>query len=388
MGRAVLLGAWTLALASSAYADGPITNRDYAIDIYEGVAIGNTAWVGMGGAGAALITGTAGTLINPSAPAVRETTDTSRWDWDYHFDVLSARASEDYDNNGIQVGDGGAELFTAGLGMRIGNWASAITYSRQIAPIVNGTPTPDDDLDAKAERFRYVLARYIAGSDLAVGVGFQNVTFRVVPEGGDTLFSINGTGLVAGATWVPKMQNFRIAAAVESKILGADVASRCDPENCMGYILPQNVVSSARVIGGFAYRFAKTPWNQLVPTRWRDEYALTTTADVLITGSAPNAYGIEAFGLQQLQRSGRHTAVSLRAGAEGEVIPGRLRLRAGGYWEPERFDDQGGRMHVTFGLEVRVIQLWLVGSRRLRLSFTGDVASQYRNVVASIGFWH
>ena len=111
MGRgAVLLGALTLAAASSAHAQAPITNREYAIDIYEGVAIGNTAWVGMGGAGAALITGTAGTLINPSAPAVRETTDNARWDWDYHFDVLSARASLDYDNNGVQVGDGGTRL--------------------------------------------------------------------------------------------------------------------------------------------------------------------------------------------------------------------------------------------------------------------------------------
>jgi hypothetical protein len=156
----------------------------------------------------------------------------------------------------------------------------------------------------------------------------------------------------------------------------------------MGYILPTHVVSPARVIGGLAYRFARTQWNQLVPTRWRDEHALTMTADVLVTGKSPNAYGIEAFGLQQLQRSGRHTAVSLRGGAEVEAVPGRLRLRLGSYWEPERFVDQGGRIHVTFGIEVRVFEFWLIGRRRGRLSFTGDVASQYRNVVGSIGFWH
>ena len=142
------------------------------------------------------------------------------------------------------------------------------------------------------------------------------------------------------------------------------------------------------MIGGFAYRFAKTQWNQLVPTRWRDEYALTLTSDVIVTGSSPNAYGIEAFGLQQLQRSGRHSATSVRVGAEGEVVPGRLRLRLGSYWEPERFVDQGGRIHLTFGAEVGVFQFWLIGKRRLRLSFTGDVADKYRNVVGSIGFWH
>ena len=45
----------------------PITSRDYAIDLYDGVAIGNTAMVGMGGAGAADVLGTAGVLLNPSA---------------------------------------------------------------------------------------------------------------------------------------------------------------------------------------------------------------------------------------------------------------------------------------------------------------------------------
>lgn len=51
--RAVLLGALALAAPTLARAEGPITDRDYAIDFYEGVAIGNTASVGMGGAGVA-----------------------------------------------------------------------------------------------------------------------------------------------------------------------------------------------------------------------------------------------------------------------------------------------------------------------------------------------
>src|SRR5688572_33439286 len=45
----------------------PITSRDYAIDFYDGVAIGNTAMGGMGGAGAAHVLGSAGPLLNPAA---------------------------------------------------------------------------------------------------------------------------------------------------------------------------------------------------------------------------------------------------------------------------------------------------------------------------------
>jgi len=71
--RAAWLGALLLAAPAIARADGRITNRDYAIDLYDGVAIGSTASVGMGGTGAALITGTSGTLINPSAMAMRPT---------------------------------------------------------------------------------------------------------------------------------------------------------------------------------------------------------------------------------------------------------------------------------------------------------------------------
>jgi len=386
----VAVSAFALSLASvaPAQADGPITNRDYAIDIYDGVAIGNTAWVAMGGAGAALIVGTAGALINPSAPAVRETTDTDRWSWDYHFDVLSASGSKDYDNNGISVGSGGAQLFTSGIGLRVRDWAFAGTISGQQTPIVNETPEPEDDLEAEGIRLRGVLAKHFPSKDLSIGLGVQQVLFRVNANNGDEVFSINGWGLVGGFTYVPWMRDYRIAGSVESETRGTEVNAACDPENCMGYILPNSVVKPARVIGGFAYRFGPTPWNQLIKRRFRDEQALTVTTDVLVTGESPNAFGIEAFGIQQLQRSGRHTAISVRAGAEVEALPGRLRLRAGGYWEPERFVDQGGRMHVTFGLEVRVFEFWLFGKRRGRISLTGDVASQYRNVAASVGFWH
>jgi len=369
-----------LGVVGPAAAD-PITDRDYAIDFYDGVAIGNTAWVGMGGAGAANIVGTAGTLINASAPAVRVTTDTDDWSWDYHVDILTGKLSTDYDNNGIVAEDAGASLVTLGLGARYHDWATAVTFTAQTAPV-------DDTLTAEGIRLRAVLAKYFPSRDIAVGIGVQTVSFGIGPQGGDDLFSITGTGLIAGATYVPRMQNYRIAGGIESRILGGEVTSECDPENCMGYILPTNVVSAARGVIGFAYRFAPTEWNQLVGGVFRDERALTLTADILITGNSPNAYGIEAFAMQELQRSGKDFAISLRGGAEYEWIPGRFRVRAGSYWEPSRFEGVDGRLHGTFGIELRVFEFHLWGRRRGRLSFTGDVAERYRNVAASIGFWH
>ena len=43
----------------------PITDSNYSIELYDGVAIGNTAVVGMGGATVALAIGTSGHAVQP-----------------------------------------------------------------------------------------------------------------------------------------------------------------------------------------------------------------------------------------------------------------------------------------------------------------------------------
>lgn len=365
----------------------PITNRDFAIDFYDGVAIGSSKQVGMGGAGAALLVGSAGSLLNAAAPVIRETTDTGTWSWDYHFDVLSGRYSTDYDNNGYVAPEAsGATLATIGASLRVNNWAIAFTTIGQTTHV--GESPGASRLEAEALRVRGVFAYYFENRDLAVGLGFQTVTFRLGPQD-DPMFQIDGAGVIAGATWMPRFTSVRIGAALESSILGGNVdAASCDPENCMGYILPSNIESPARTIVGGAYRFAPTAWNQLVGGRFRDERSLTIATDVVVVGRSTNGHGIEAFGMQELQRSGRRIGVSIRGGAEFEWLPGRLRLRAGSYWEPERFDGIGGRLHATFGADLRVFEFDLYGVRRGRIGATGDIASRYRNIAVSVGFWH
>jgi hypothetical protein len=158
--------------------------------------------------------------------------------------------------------------------------------------------------------------------------------------------------------------------------------------DCQGYILPNEVDAPSRLVGGVAYRLGPTPWNQQLAGPFRDERAVTLAADLVLTGSTSNGYGLEAFGMQQLQRSGASITVSLRAGAEFEWLPGVLRVRGGSYWEPSRFDGIGGRVHVTIGAELAVLEFHLFGRRRLQLTFTEDLASRYSNTGIAIGFWH
>jgi hypothetical protein len=380
-----------VAAAPAPAAADPIVDREFAIDFYDGVAIGDTSQVGMGGAGAARVVGSAGTLLNPSAPAVRQTTDNDQWSWDYHLDALTGKYSSDYDNNGTVTDDAsGASLLTLGFALRVGDWGGAVTGTIQSAPL-EGSSLGGASLQADALRAKLVVARWLPRLDLAVGAGMQSVSFQLTPQDGDgeALFGITGVGLLAGVTWLPAMESFRAGLAVESGIVGGSVStSACDPSNCQGYILPRAVEASGRLIAGGAYRWAATAWNQLVPRKFRDERSLTAAVDLVFTGSSENGHGIEAFGMQELQRSGRTPTVSIRGGAEFEWLPGRLRVRAGSYWEPGRFDGVGGRVHATLGADVRVFEFHLFGLRRGRISGTADLAARYRNLAISIGFWH
>jgi hypothetical protein len=100
-------------------------------------------------------------------------------------------------------------------------------------------------------------------------------------------------------------------------------------------------------------------------------------------------FGMEAFAAKMLQRSGRTVSLTPRLGIESEVIKGWLRLRAGTYVEPSRFEETTPRWHGTGGVEVRLFAFHLGGhERRVSLSLAGDVAARYKNAGVSVGFWN
>ena len=362
-----------------------VTNSDYSIDLYEGFALGSSALVAMGGAGVANAIGSSGTLINVSAPAVRQTTDNDSWGWDYHLDYLDGSLSTDYDNAQIPMPDGSsARVLTVGLQGRYHDWAMAAVTTGNTEHLANSGTT----ITAEALHTKIALAKWIPELDLAVGAALNIGAFDLL-DPTRTVFSISGAGLEAGAQWLPRMQDFRLGVSVASSASGLNNTIPCnDPMQCDGYILPDEVFVPGRVAAGAAYRWAESPWNQLVKTPFRDEHAVTVVADLVATGASPNAYGLQAFGIHELERSGRHISWSMRGGAEYEWLPGRLRVRGGTYWEPGRFEGVDGRLHVTFGIEVRVFEFELWGPRRGQITLTGDGAPHYQNVALSLGFWH
>jgi len=414
---AVAVAAAALLAPSSARAqDGeqrrfpPIVDRDYAIDLHQGAVLGSARAVGMGGTGVATGLGSAGALFNPAAVAVRPETSTGEWDWDWHFDYLSSSVGTDYDNNGqpqeTTFGPFQGPLITAGLVGQYRSWGLGVSLVYLQHPIERSDTLT---LLPRVVIGRVGLARSFRADQLTFGLAFRSGSFQLSEvitdaNGGEAttdLFSIGGSALELGGLWRPRDRNLRVGATASLPVTGdrVDVAE-CDPLDCGGerdgdgYILPERAVLPWQVSVGAAWRRAPTAWNQRVPGDWRDEEYVLLSADLVVTGHVPGAYGVEAFSARELQPSGRDVGISPRAGIEYEWVPGRFRVRGGTYWEPSRFRDTDGepidgRLHITAGLDLRVWSFGLWGERyRVRMSLTSDAASQYGNGGISIGFWH
>lgn len=362
-----------------------ITDRNFSLDAYDGVAIGSVRIIGMGGAAIATAEGSSGTLLNVAAPAVRSATARGSWDWDFHLDAVTTTSASDPQNSGF-ADAGNSTTVTGGISGVVHNWGAALVGTSIVG---SSRGVGSEQLDTALSRVKFAVARAFANEAYTVGAALRGGIFDVETASGQPLFQLRGIGIEAGALWRPFQQDLRIGASAALPVSGADVTSaECDPLDCAGYILPRRIVVPWQFGVGGAYRIGPTRWNQRVNAAFRDERSLVIAADVIVTGATANGAGLEAFARGLLQRSGKSIAVSPRLGGELELFPGRLRLRAGTYWEPARLADISGRIHATGGAELRWLQFNLFGPRRLRIAVTIDGARRYLNAGLSLGFWH
>lgn len=364
----------------------PITDRDWSLDLFNGVALGSVRIVGMGGVQVALAEGSAGTLGNPAASAARKATSTGRYDWDWHLDALRAVYASDLDNNGL-VDDGRASTnATAGLAAMYYQWGVAVVVSSQDESL------PDtgggDALDVDGTVGKLAAARTWGDETWTGGVAIRFVRLGITQRA--RLFSMSGANLEAGVLYRPFGRDLRLGLSGSLPVIGRQVeVAGCDPMDCEGHILPERVSVPGELSAGVAWRFGPTRWNQWVAGYFRDEPGVIVGADVRLIGPVSDGMGLEAFRRGQWQRSGRAVSFGASAGVEWEKIPGRLRLRGGMYWEPGRFVGVSGRPHITAGIEAGFLtfRMWWNTRYRLRLGLTGDFAPRFGNAGLSFGFW-
>jgi len=123
-----------------------------------------------------------------------------------------------------------------------------------------------------------------------------------------------------------------------------------------------------------------------------DPHYLLVSAALVVSGTAQEAVGVDAFLSQVINRSGQEVVFSPRIGAESEVWPRLLKLRAGTYLEPTRFETSSPRWHATAGCDIRLFRWNVLGLwpdlYLWRVSASADVSERYFVWGLSIGGWY
>jgi hypothetical protein len=233
----------------------------------------------------------------------------------------------------------------------------------------------------------FAIARSFHKGEWTVGLGTRTGYFTL-QRGAETIFEMTGAGPEAGVMWRPFDLDMRIGVSVAGPVYGTKIEHSCvDP--CGGYTPPERLDVTSTLSAGVAWRFAKSHWNRPIASKYRDERSLRLALDVALWGAVDNGISPQSYVAMAPAQSGTSPSVSIRGGGEFEWLPGRLRVRAGSYWEPGRITGVNGRLHGTAGFDVRVWQVHLWGDPyRLRLSVFGDLSVRYWNGGLSIGLWH
>jgi hypothetical protein len=138
----------------------------------------------------------------------------------------------------------------------------------------------------------------------------------------------------------------------------------------------------------------------LIAAKWQIErdlvkmnrFYVQVAASMIVSGPVDQGVGVESLMTQTVSRSGERTVISPRLGVESGVIPEYLKLRAGTYVEPTRFEGSSARTHFTAGADVKLL-VWNVfglwpDDYMWRLGIGADVAHRYNTFGVTIAGWY
>lgn len=124
-----------------------------------------------------------------------------------------------------------------------------------------------------------------------------------------------------------------------------------------------------------------------------ERFYVLVSSSLLMTGPVLNSVGVESFIERRVQRSGQKVTYTPRLGVETELVPHWLKVRAGTYGEPTRFESRGARarLHGTLGLDQKLFPWTVFGifdeDTEWRLAAALDGARHYFSWGASVGVW-
>ncbi|MBX3192643.1 MAG: hypothetical protein KF819_37005 [Labilithrix sp.] len=449
-----------------------IGTSDYTIDLFQGPTLASSRVTAMGGSYSAIAEGAEGIPFNAGAASQRQPYSTTHFDYDLTAGVTfpSSVRNTDFDNNGRVGFDYDNFIFaTVGGMIQLGRWGFGTAVSLQnysLGALGGGEQTASSIQSFTTRIFKVdaVLSYGFLDQQLHVGGGLRGAIFTAV----DTsvferlLFGTYGAGAQGSVLWTPHGLPIRVGGTIRSPILASlEVAPNVDDDGAdrvigvppNAFYLPRGGALPWELEWGIAAQIGKRPLNvpfvdedamhgeevederrmqpgdRHEPPRLEPAYKaarrllksryaglarrkLLVSFSALVTGPTEGAVGIESMLTQYVDRSGKTGTLTLRAGAEAEVIPNRLQLRAGSYLEPTRFRDlqfaevvpgpertsimrsrdPRSRLHGTAGFEVRVLEWSVFGlfadDTSFRISGAIDASRQYFGWSLGAGIWH
>jgi hypothetical protein len=358
----VALAAGGLALAA---APAGAQEDPEAVELSREIVYSNPEVLAMGGAGLAFASGGGGLVLSPAAPANRRTESVAPVTGTIILRHTLFSERSDPGNLG-EAFAGEVRWFDVGGGLGYRDGAGAV--------LAAGSYYKLGDTWVGAIEGHAAAAVALAGGRLHVGAGPRLLAMRVAVDGGhDDWF---GAGVEAGAQVVRWHEAWNLGLTVRSGVtagpLGADGggSARLPPGVLVG-LGWSNLAALSESGGGLPVRLA---------------------ADLAVDAPLAGTSSLEQALEGELVPRGDWFTLSPRAGAEVDVWPDRLRLRAGTYLEPSRTPLAGPRPHATGGFELRLFHLAVL-HERIRLNLAWQVAADwapryFRGAWLGINVWN
>lgn len=395
---------------SSAQAQSdPITESDYEIDLHQGMIMGSPRVIGLGGAYTGLAQGVVALPFNSAAVVQRPHFSSDYFDWDLGFDVIFPPTMQsgnfDIDNNGVSSGQQYMSL-SGGFLLQFGRFGVGV-YVMGHTYQFDAYSFAFDKLEQSTFTTRIVLGYSLFEHQLLLGASWKQGVFQLNPLTGnedslvvgDKIFEQKAFSPEFGIIWRPDEQFFRVGLSFTAPEVGSE-SQLCIGSECpSGFILPRGVSMPWVLSLGATYKLGGMPLNQL-PTCFKslpgpvqadknktEGYTLLMVVQLDVVGAHENAIGSDGFISQLRELSGESITLVPRLGLESQVWPGWVKLRAGFYWEPSRFENSSGRAHGTIGMDLRLFRIDWMSDEPLFFSTAFDMSRQYQNLSFAVGLW-
>lgn len=345
---ALIVGAIVLARPSSVSADQP-----WNIDFYQGPIVNSQRAVGLGGAFVGVADGLEGHLSNPAAFAVRQPFFGNDWfDFDFGTTAYTVLGDVDYDLSGRSDLLTSASTQQGGFNLKFGRFGIGVHFIAQQFGIDVDVNAATSVSTGEKPAFAYSqslgglgLAYAFADGELVVGtlLSVGNARITALHTGDQVDLESEGFPVSLGMLFSPRGRPYRIGMSLRTGLSMTQLASEQDVavETVGGLKVPDAVMMGATFDLGMSWMFGQRAYNirpsygdEPIPKGGkalkdiRRQYVLVSGA-ISITGPIQHGVGVAAYLSGNRQVSGASSVVSVRAGAESEVIDNLLVVRGG-----------------------------------------------------------